>query len=114
MSQTMDNPKMMNVRMSCPATSSVFFQPGYMEQKNAATRKLLPFEDNVGLSEEEEDIMLAQCIRSGMPKVSRSHVQYVANFLSIRYKNTKDYDKEICFPLKLEALYNTLHYISYF
>jgi hypothetical protein len=112
MSQTMDNPKMMNVRMSCPATSSVFFQPGYMEQKNTATRKLLPFEDNVGLSEEEEDIMLAQCIRSGMPKVSC--LQHVANLLSTRCKNTKDYDEKIRFTLKLEALYSILHYISYF
>lgn len=41
-----------------------------MEQKKSIVKKLLPFEDNVGLSEEEEDIMLAQCIRSGMPKVS--------------------------------------------
>lgn len=40
-----------------------------MEQTKTVTRKLL-FEDNVGLSEEEEDIILTQCIRSGMPKVS--------------------------------------------
>jgi len=37
-------------------------------------KKVLPFEDNIELSEEEEDIMLAECIRSGMPKVSCSYV----------------------------------------
>jgi len=42
-------------------------------------KKRLSFEENVGLSEEEEDIMLAQCIRSGMPKVSCLCIQYVAS-----------------------------------
>jgi len=47
-----------------------------MEQKKSIVKKFLSFEDN-GLSEEEEeeeDIMLAQCIRSGMPKVSCIYV----------------------------------------
>lgn len=64
----MGNSTTMNMQSS--STSSSFFQPRYMEQKKSIVKKLLPFEDNVGLSEEEEDIMLAQCIRSGMPKVS--------------------------------------------
>lgn len=63
--QTAENPTTMNMPSS---TSSTFFQPRYMEQKKGTAKKCLSFEDNVGLSEEEEDIMLAQCIRSGMPK----------------------------------------------
>jgi len=62
----MDNPTT-NMQLS---STSTFFQPRYTEQKKSIVKKLLPFEDSVGLSEEEEDIMLAQCIRSGMPKVS--------------------------------------------
>lgn len=59
---------MMNLQSS--STSSTFFQSRYTEQSKSVVKKFLSFEDNVGLSEEEEDIMLAQCIRSGMPKVS--------------------------------------------
>ncbi|XP_029165349.1 adenomatous polyposis coli homolog [Nylanderia fulva] len=66
LSQT-DNPK-----MQTSSTSSAFLQPRYTEQRKSTTKKRLPFEDNVGLSEEEEDIMLAQCIRSGMPKALSS------------------------------------------
>lgn len=58
------------VNMQPSSTSSTFFQSRYTEQRKSVVKKLLSFEDNVGLSEEEEDIMLAQCIRSGMPKVS--------------------------------------------
>lgn len=65
----------MNMRPS--PTSSTFFQSRYMEQKKSVVKKLLPFEDNVGLSEEEEDLMLAQCIRSGMPKVSCLYIKYI-------------------------------------
>lgn len=73
-----ENPKVMNT-MQSPSTSSTFLQSRYIQQRKNVTKKRLPFEDNVGLSEEEEDIMLAQCIRSGMPKVSCLCVQYVAN-----------------------------------
>lgn len=65
-----ENPKVLNMRT--PSTSSAFFQSGYTEQRKNLTKKFLPSEDNVGLSE-EEDIILAQCIRSGMPKVSSSY-----------------------------------------
>ncbi|XP_032679255.1 adenomatous polyposis coli homolog isoform X2 [Odontomachus brunneus] len=68
LSQTVESPKATNIRT--PSTSSTYFQSGYMEQRKNI-RKLLPSEDNVGLSE-EEDIILAQCIRSGMPKISSS------------------------------------------
>lgn len=61
-----------------PSTSSAFLQTRYIEQKKNVMKKRLSFEDNIGLSEEEEDIMLAQCIRSGMPKVSCLCIQYVA------------------------------------
>ncbi|XP_014484411.1 PREDICTED: adenomatous polyposis coli homolog isoform X2 [Dinoponera quadriceps] len=70
LSQTIENTKTTDMRTS--STSSAYFQSGHMEQRKTVTRKLLPFEDNVGLSEEEEDIILAQCIRSGMPKVLSS------------------------------------------
>lgn len=62
-----------------PSTSSAFLQSKYIEQRKNVMKKRLSFEDNVGLSEEEEDIMLAQCIRSGMPKVSYLCIQYVAS-----------------------------------
>ncbi|CAL1676548.1 unnamed protein product [Lasius platythorax] len=71
LSQVTENPKVMNT-MQTPSTSSAFLQPRYVEQRKNVTKKRLPFEDNVGLSEEEEDIMLAQCIRSGMPKALSS------------------------------------------
>ncbi|XP_019697613.1 adenomatous polyposis coli homolog isoform X2 [Harpegnathos saltator] len=70
LAQTMESPKVTDMRTS--STSSTYFQSGYGEQRKNITRKCLPYEDNVGLSEEEEDIILAQCIRSGMPKVSSS------------------------------------------
>ncbi|XP_070152319.1 adenomatous polyposis coli homolog [Polyergus mexicanus] len=66
-----ENPKVMNT-MQTPSTSSAFLQSKYIQQRKNVTKKRLPFEDNVGLSEEEEDIMLAQCIRSGMPKALSS------------------------------------------
>lgn len=59
--------------MRTPSTSSAYFQPRYVEQRKSVTKKVLPFEDNIELSEEEEDI-IAQCIRSGMPKVSCLYV----------------------------------------
>nr|XP_012231160.1 PREDICTED: adenomatous polyposis coli protein-like isoform X2 [Linepithema humile] len=65
-----ENSKTMNMRT--PSTSSAYFQPRYVEQRKSVTKKVLPFEDNIELSEEEEDIMLAQCIRSGMPKALNS------------------------------------------
>lgn len=49
--------------------SSVSYrQPEYSERSKQQPKKPAPFEDNLSLSEEEEDIMLAQCIKSGMPK----------------------------------------------
>lgn len=69
LSQVTENPKVMNT-MQTPSTSSTFLQSRYVQQRKNVIKKRSPFEDNVGLSEEEEDIMLAQCIRSGIPKVS--------------------------------------------
>lgn len=69
-SQVTENPKVMNT-MQTPSTSSAFLQSKYVEPRKNVTKKRLSFEDNVGLSE-EEDIMLAQCIRSGMPKAPSS------------------------------------------
>ncbi|XP_011870603.1 PREDICTED: adenomatous polyposis coli homolog [Vollenhovia emeryi] len=69
--QAAENRTTISIQLSS-STSSTFYQSRYMEQKKSIVKKFLPFEDNVGLSEEEEDIMLAQCIRSGMPKASNS------------------------------------------
>ncbi|XP_018401687.1 PREDICTED: adenomatous polyposis coli homolog, partial [Cyphomyrmex costatus] len=69
LAQTIENLATMNIQSS--PTSSTFFQPRCMEQKKNIVKKFLSFEDN-GLSEEEEEEeedMLAQCIKSGMPKV---------------------------------------------
>lgn len=43
-------------------------QSEYTEDNKDQSKKSVSFEDNLSLSEEEEDIMLAQCIKSGMPK----------------------------------------------
>lgn len=80
LSQTVESPKGTNI--STPSTSSTYLQSEYMEQRQNVTRKLLPFEDNVGLSE-EEDIILAQCIRSGMPKVNYLYACYTATSIEI-------------------------------
>lgn len=76
LSQITENPRVMNA-VQTPSTSSAFLQSKYVEQRKNVIKKRLSFEDIVGLSEEEEDIMLAQCIRSGMPKVSCLYIQYV-------------------------------------
>lgn len=62
-----------------------------MDQKKSVVKKLLPFEDNVGLSEEEEDIMLAQCIRSGMPKVSWLYKYDIKNKFNIKNSINKEH-----------------------
>ncbi|KZC08828.1 PREDICTED: adenomatous polyposis coli protein-like [Dufourea novaeangliae] len=52
-----------------PSTSASYRQPEYTERsKHHQSKKPIPFEDTLSLSEEEEDIMLAQCIKSGIPK----------------------------------------------
>lgn len=78
LSQVTEKPRVINT-IQTPSTSSAFLQSRYVEQRKNVMKKRLSFEENVGLSEEEEDIMLAQCIRSGMPKVSCLCIQYVAS-----------------------------------
>ncbi|XP_076683576.1 uncharacterized protein LOC143376791 [Andrena cerasifolii] len=51
-----------------PPSSVAFRQPEYSKQSKHQPKKPVAFEENLSLSEEEEDIMLAQCIKSGMPK----------------------------------------------
>ncbi|KAL0113058.1 hypothetical protein PUN28_012348 [Cardiocondyla obscurior] len=70
LTQSTENSTTINRHSS--STTTTFFQPRYMEQKKNVIKKFLPFEDKVGLSEEEEDIMLDECIRSGMPKALNS------------------------------------------
>lgn len=78
------------MNMQPSSTSSTFFQPKYMEQKKNIVKKLLPFEDNVALSE-EEDIMLAQCIRSGIPKVSCLSINKIKHSLTDIKDQIKNY-----------------------
>lgn len=70
MPQTVDGPKAMNVRMFTPASSVLCMPSAYVQQRRPAAKQYLPFEGNAELSDDEEDIILAQCIKSGMPKVS--------------------------------------------
>ncbi|KYQ54191.1 Adenomatous polyposis coli protein [Trachymyrmex zeteki] len=70
LAQTTEN--LTTINMQSSSTSSTFFQPRCMEQKKSIVKKLLSFENNGLSEEEEEDIMLAQCIRSGMPKALNS------------------------------------------
>lgn len=65
--QTADKSKVTIVRK--PSTSVPYNQSQYTEQNKQKLKKPVAFDDNLSLSEEEEDIMLAQCIKSGMPKV---------------------------------------------
>lgn len=52
-----------------PSLCTSYRQSEYTEDNKDQSKKSVSFEDNLSLSEEEEDIMLAQCIKSGMPKV---------------------------------------------
>lgn len=65
--QTVDKSKVTAPRK--PSSSVSFRQPEYSKPSKHQPKKPVAFEDNLSLSEEEEDIMLAQCIKSGMPKV---------------------------------------------
>ncbi|XP_017890829.1 adenomatous polyposis coli protein-like [Ceratina calcarata] len=64
LSQTSTKSKMVSRKPS----SIPYRQPEYNERSKPQPKKPVPYEDNLSLSEEEEDIMLAQCIKSGMPK----------------------------------------------
>ncbi|XP_020281440.1 adenomatous polyposis coli protein-like isoform X2 [Pseudomyrmex gracilis] len=89
LSQPMENTKPMNMR----TTASPYFQPRYVEQRKNVTKKGLPYEDHhVGLSEEEEDIMLAQCIRSGMPK-AQSPMSTMSSMTTLAVKRSESYSK---------------------
>ncbi|XP_012138832.1 adenomatous polyposis coli protein-like isoform X2 [Megachile rotundata] len=64
--QTIDKSKVANsVKVS---SSTSYRRSEYIEQNKHQSKKPATFEDNLSLSEEEEDIILAQCIKSGMPK----------------------------------------------
>nr|XP_033332657.1 adenomatous polyposis coli protein-like [Megalopta genalis] len=49
-------------------SSTTYRQREYINQTKHQSKTPVTFEDNLSLSEEEEDIMLAQCIKSGIPK----------------------------------------------
>ncbi|OAD52517.1 Adenomatous polyposis coli protein [Eufriesea mexicana] len=66
--QTTEKLKMMTPRKQSLSSSTSYRQIEYAEESKHQSKKSVPFEDNLSLSEEEEDIMLAQCIKSGMPK----------------------------------------------
>lgn len=86
MPQTTEKLKMMTPRKQSLSSSTSYRQIEYAEESKHQLKKSVPFEDNLSLSEEEEDIMLAQCIKSGMPKVriyvsAFSFYQTMSNFL---------------------------------
>ncbi|XP_053982611.1 adenomatous polyposis coli protein-like [Hylaeus volcanicus] len=64
--QTVDKLKTATIRKLSSSVS--YSQSEYAEQNKQKSKKPVAFDDNLSLSEEEEDIMLAQCIKSGMPK----------------------------------------------
>ncbi|XP_076636927.1 uncharacterized protein LOC143349497 [Colletes latitarsis] len=64
LSQTLEKSKQTVRKPSCSAS----YNQSYAEQSKQKMKKPVAFDDNFSLSEEEEDIMLAQCIKSGMPK----------------------------------------------
>ncbi|XP_076232807.1 uncharacterized protein LOC143178175 [Calliopsis andreniformis] len=66
LSQTADKLKVTTPRKS--ASSALYRQLEFSERNKHQSKKLVGFEDNLSLSEEDEDIILAQCIKSGMPK----------------------------------------------
>lgn len=85
--QTAEKSKVTASRKPSSSSSTSYRQPGYIEDNKHQSKKSAPFEDNLGLSEEEEDIMLAQCIKSGMPKVkiySFIFSFYISNFRWIK------------------------------
>lgn len=81
-SQPMDKPKVPIRKMP---SSTPYRQSEYLEQSKHRSKKPVIFEDNLSLSEEEEDIILAQCIKSGMPKV-KINVFFSATFGNISMK----------------------------
>ncbi|XP_078042764.1 uncharacterized protein LOC144473078 [Augochlora pura] len=54
--------------ISRKSSSTTYRQREYTNRSKHQSKTPVTFEDNLSLSEEEEDIMLAQCIKSGMPK----------------------------------------------
>lgn len=58
---------------SCPTVSPL--RPNFLPPK-----RMEPSEDSLSISEEEEDLMLAQCIKSGMPKAPGSTTKTAKNW----------------------------------
>lgn len=77
----MENPKATNIRTS--PTSSTVFEAGHVEQRKNVSKKSL--EENISLSD-EENIILAQCIKSGMPKVSLIYMHMMSRIKSTFFK----------------------------
>ncbi|KAG7197006.1 hypothetical protein KM043_017542 [Ampulex compressa] len=69
-----------NNRSSLPSMS--FYPTEYPVRAKATLKKPQPFEDNLSLSE-EEDIILAQCIRSGMPKSDLKVLHHITHHFGL-------------------------------
>ncbi|XP_033364970.1 adenomatous polyposis coli protein-like isoform X1 [Bombus vosnesenskii] len=87
--QTAEKSKVTASRKPSSSSSTSYRQPGYIEDNKHQSKKSAPFEDNLGLSEEEEDIMLAQCIKSGMPKA----LNVSSNSSLVSVKKQPEYSK---------------------
>ncbi|CAL7942259.1 unnamed protein product [Xylocopa violacea] len=91
LSQTVEKPKSAPSlrKLSSSSSSSLYRQPEYTNQNKEQSKKTVPFENNLSLSEEEEDIMLAQCIKSGMPKA----LNVSSNSSLVSVKKQPEYSK---------------------
>ncbi|XP_066592581.1 adenomatous polyposis coli protein-like isoform X2 [Prorops nasuta] len=70
MQKIADNPKI-PINHS-PSSSLSTYRSKFRERRPIVQKILEPSEESFSLSEEEEDLILAQCIRSGMPKTLQS------------------------------------------
>ncbi|XP_076652002.1 uncharacterized protein LOC143358611 [Halictus rubicundus] len=72
-------------------SSTSYRQREYTNRVKHQPKAPTTFEDNLSLSEEEEDIMLAQCIKSGMPKAVNASAS--SNSSLISKKPSEQYHK---------------------
>nr|XP_031829784.1 adenomatous polyposis coli protein-like [Nomia melanderi]XP_031829785.1 adenomatous polyposis coli protein-like [Nomia melanderi] len=89
---------------SSTSTSTSYRQREHTNRSKHQPKKPTTFEDNLSLSEEEEDIMLAQCIKSGMPKA----VNASSNSSLISSKKQPEYHKARLAPTG--SFYVNKHY----
>ncbi|XP_076299236.1 uncharacterized protein LOC143218119 [Lasioglossum baleicum] len=83
-------------------SSTSYRQREYTNRIKHQPKVQTTFEDNLSLSEEEEDIMLAQCIKSGMPKAVNASAS--SNSSLISKKPSEQYHKARLAPSGLSCV----------